>query len=200
MKILAPDFNEHFNPEILPEARGLKKENRVYNLKTEDYSLRVFVLGDQPMPFGVELHCREERFFWTCECGADKPCVHLASLILKASDEGLPESHWIHKLPSLNTSPAMEAPDPGDHLLEGDLFAFDHAPVPAKAAEQAQKPKKQQKKKPVEEGPSREEAPQDNKPAVPEAEREEVIVLDLQAESSGIEVPAAGADTPEGGA
>ncbi len=125
MKILAPDFNEHLNPEILPEARGLRKENRVYNLKTGDYSLRVFVLGDQPMPFAVELHFREERFFWTCECGADEPCVHLASLILKAGDTGFPENHWFYKLPHLDSSILQDTPDPGDHLLEGDLFALD---------------------------------------------------------------------------
>lgn len=133
MKILSPDFTEQFNPALLPEARGLKRENRVYNLKAEAYRLRVFVLGDDPMPFETELHFREDQLFWSCECGSTEPCVHLAALILKGGDEQFTEDHWFHKLPVLEAESSFPSPGPQD-TLQGDLFSFTPEPSEQKDA------------------------------------------------------------------
>ncbi|MDC7231709.1 MAG: SNF2-related protein, partial [Spirochaetales bacterium] len=122
MKILSPDCTELFHPELLPEARGLKRENRVYNLKAEGHRLRVFVLGDQPMPFETEILHRDDQFFWSCECGSSDPCVHLAALLLKAASEGLAADHWFRSLPVPEEESSYSPPAPGDSL-QGDLFA-----------------------------------------------------------------------------
>ncbi|MBF9014366.1 MULTISPECIES: DEAD/DEAH box helicase [unclassified Oceanispirochaeta] len=143
MKILSPDFAEQFNPALLPEARGLKRENRVYNLKAEAYRLRVFVLGDQPMPFETELHHREDTLFWSCECSSTEPCVHLAALILKAGDEKFPEDHWFHELPVLEKESSFSSPDPQDSL-QGDLFSFSSEPSGLREA-----PKRSRSRAPV---------------------------------------------------
>jgi SNF2 family DNA or RNA helicase len=148
LKILSPDFAEQFNPALLPEARGLKRENRVYNLKSEAYRLRVFVLGDQPMPFETELHFREEQLFWSCECGSTEPCVHLATLILKAGDENFEKDHWFHKLPALEKESSFSSPDPQE-ALQGDLFSF-----PPEPSGQKEAPKRSRSSAPLSQAPA----------------------------------------------
>ena len=123
MNLLSPDFRDDFSPSALAEARGLLSENRVYRLRTEERRLRVYVLGDEPMPFEVELISRNDRRFWNCECGAKEPCVHLASLMLKAASADLSPNHWFSSLPRLESRPASVPPAEED-LFQGDLFAF----------------------------------------------------------------------------
>jgi SNF2 family DNA or RNA helicase len=122
LKVLTPAFADHFKPDVLPEARGLYRENRVYNLKEEDERLRVFVLGDQPMPFEVQLHSRSGQFYWSCECGSLEPCVHLAALFFKAASAGFGNDHWFQGLPQLDLVPEKFSFEESDSP-QGDLFA-----------------------------------------------------------------------------
>jgi len=106
-------FQSHF-----PEARILIRENRVYNLKEEPDRLRVFVLGDEPMPHEVRLYSRDGQVYWSCECGAAEPCLHLAALIVRSEDLALPEDHWRRTVfPETDQAPSAD-PDP----FTGGLF------------------------------------------------------------------------------
>jgi len=121
LKVLPSAAADHFEPSLLPEARGLYRENRVYNLKEGENHLRAFVLGDQPMPFEVQLHRGGEQIYWSCECGRPEPCVHLAALFLKAAQTPLPADHWFRRFPPLNSRPETYARE--ESSLQGDLFS-----------------------------------------------------------------------------
>ncbi|QEN06694.1 DEAD/DEAH box helicase [Oceanispirochaeta crateris] len=122
MKVLQPAFSDHFKPAVLPEARGLCRENRVYNLKEEDNRLRGFVLDGQSMPFEVQLHSRSAQIYWSCECGSSEPCVHLAAFLIKAGERSFAEGHWFHQLPRLDINIEKFKPEVSDSS-QGDLFA-----------------------------------------------------------------------------
>jgi len=122
---------EHFEPSLLPEARGLYRENRVYNLREGDKHLRAFVLGDHPMPFEVQLHKGGEQTYWSCECGSSEPCVHLAAFFLKAGQTPLPADHWFRLFPPLSPQPESYARE--EHTLQGDLFDASPPAVPSQS-------------------------------------------------------------------
>jgi len=122
LKVLPSGFPDQIDVSLLPEARGLYRENRVYNLREGENSLRAFVLGDQPMPFEVLLHRGGEQIYWSCECGRPETCVHLAALFIKAGQTPLQADHWFRRLPSL--SPAAETAVREADPFQGDLFDF----------------------------------------------------------------------------
>ena len=199
MNLLSPDYSDDFSPSVLAEARGLLGENRVYRLRTEERRLRVYVLGDEPMPFEVELVNREERYFWNCECGAKEPCVHLASLMLKASAADLSGGHWFSALPRLESRPAASAFPVEDDLFQGDLFAFpeasDSPSVAAPAAQQTRSPASAPASAPISAPAVRKQSPPDENLPGESAAAEAASVNPVSAATAVAPGPAAVTET-----
>ncbi len=134
MKILPENLWEQKQFQShLPEARAFLKENRVYNLKVREGELRGYVLGDEPLPREVLLQYREEnkgenRIFWSCECGDEEFCVHLAALVLRIEGPGQEFGPWKTRLACPEGAAAVSGKpsysDDGDaDLFGGDLFS-----------------------------------------------------------------------------
>ena len=132
MRILPSDIRENSQfLSYLPEARSFVKENRVYNLKQVSGELKGYVLGNDPLPYEVGIRFRKEedgseQILWSCECGAEEPCLHLASLILRSADPGPDQESWVSRLGEpfreIREHSAPDSNDEGLSFFGDDLF------------------------------------------------------------------------------
>ncbi len=110
-------------------ARMLWKNRFVRNLREEENRIRGLVFDpDLVEPAGVDLRWTDTEFSLSCDCGAQRPCIHGGALIFALHEHSLLPPEWPLELVqhALDWEEAQEPETPGRNDRTGEQTAGTH--------------------------------------------------------------------------